>query len=283
MGEGSGSSFVDLVGGADASISGGVTLGQSGGLAEESQAALFNGSSGSARADLDLSGTHRLTVEFWMKWSAYVDDDALAMEFTPNFNATPGGFLIDPDASTGSFGVGVGEGSTRNNAYFARPSAGVWHHYAFVLDTEASGEDEITPYVDGHSVSYSKTESHSGGAFADSTLYWMSRDAASLFGGGAMQDLAIYDHALSGTEVLEHYETGSSGCTKTWTGTTSEHSWNTASNWSTDAVPDSTDTVCIPAGAHVLSSSSGNTARWRTRPRRRIAQHHGPHSKKHNQ
>jgi sugar lactone lactonase YvrE len=211
MEESSGSAFADLVGGADASIAGGVTLGQPGGLAEESKAAGFNGSTGTAQAELDLSGQHKLTVEFWMKWNAYADDDALAMEFTPNFNTNPGGFFIDPDASTGNFGVGIGEGSTRNNVYFSRPSAGAWHHYTFVIDTEATGEHEITPYVDGHAVSFSKTESNTGGAFAKSTLYWMSRDAASLFGGGAMQDLAIYTHALSATEVLEHYETGAGG------------------------------------------------------------------------
>ncbi len=211
MEESSGSSFADLVGGADASISGGVTLGQPGGLAEESQTALFNGSSGAAEAALNLTATHKLTVEFWMKWSAFADNDSLAMEFTPNFNESPGGFLIDPNSSGGNFGVGVGEGETRNNAYFERPSAAAWHHYAFVIDTEASGANEITPYIDGHAVSYSKTESHNGGSFANSTLYWMSRDASSLFGGGAMQDLAIYDHALSSSEVLEHFAVGAGG------------------------------------------------------------------------
>jgi hypothetical protein len=208
MEESSGSSFADLVGGADASISGGVSLGEPGGLAEESHAALFNGSSGAAQAELDLSATHKLTVEFWMKWSAFADNDSLAMEFTPNFNEAPGGFLVDPNASSGNFGVGVGEGSTRNNVYFERPSAETWHHYAFVIDTEASGEEEITPYIDGQPVSYSKTESHTGGGFANSTLYWMSRNASSLFGAGAMQDLAIYGQALSAGEVLEHYEVG---------------------------------------------------------------------------
>ena len=35
---------------------------------------------------LNLSGTGKLTIEFWLKWNHYANNDALAMEFTPNFN-----------------------------------------------------------------------------------------------------------------------------------------------------------------------------------------------------
>ncbi len=201
MGEASGaSSFADAVGGANAEVLSGVTLGEPGGLVgDSSTSALFNGSSGAARASVDLSGTHRLTVEFWMKWSAFAEDDRLALEFTPNFNEYAGGFLVDPDASPGTdFAVSIGEVSSRNTVYFERPTAGAWHYYAFVLNTEAPAETEITPYVDGHAVSYTKTESGTGaGNFADSTLFWMSRDASTLFGAGSMQDLALYDTTLS--------------------------------------------------------------------------------------
>ena len=113
MGESSGSSFADVFGGADASVSGGVTLGETGGLVGDSAtSALFDGSSGAAHAPVDLSGSGKETVEFWMKWPVFGDDDALALEFTPNFNENAGGFLVDPNASDegGMFGVGVGEG-----------------------------------------------------------------------------------------------------------------------------------------------------------------------------
>jgi Concanavalin A-like lectin/glucanases superfamily len=206
MGESSGSSFADVVGGANAEVSGGVTLGEPGGLVEDlSTSAVFDGVSGAAQAKVDLSGTHKLTVEFWMKWHAYGADDRLALEFTPNFNSNPGGFLVDPDATPGSdFAVAVGNGSTNNNVLFARPSAEEWHYYAFVIDTSASEGVEITPYVDGHAVAYSKLSSGAGaGSFAESTLYWMSRDASTLFGAGAMQDLALYEGDLSPGAILE--------------------------------------------------------------------------------
>ena len=214
MGEASGASLADVVGGADAETSGGVTLGEPGGLAEGSAtSALFNGSSGAAQASVNLSGTHELTVEFWMKWSTYGADDHLALEFTPNFNDYPGGLLIDPDATPGSdFAVSVGKEYSANTVFFARPSAGEWHYYAFVINTEAPAETEITPYVDGHTVSYTKSASGTGaGNFADSTLFWMSRDASTLFGAGNMQDLALYDTTLSAGTILEHYDLGVGG------------------------------------------------------------------------
>ncbi len=215
MGESSGSSIADVLGGAGAELSGsGVTLGQSGALVGDSAtAAAFNGSSGAAHAEVDLSATHKLTVEFWLKWNAFAENDDLAMELTSNFNEHPGGFLVDPNAAgSEKFGVGLGEGSSRNNAFFTRPSAEHWHYYALVLDTTASGATQITPYVDGHAVSYTKTaEGTEAGAFAKAVLYWMSRDASSLFGAGSMQDLALYEMPLSAGTIAEHYELGEGG------------------------------------------------------------------------
>ena len=165
MGESSGSSFADVVGGANAEVSSsGVTLGEPGGLVEDlSTSAAFDGSSGAAQAKVDLSGTHELTIEFWMKWHAYGADDRLALEFTPNFNDNPGGFIVDPDATPGSdFDVTIGNGSHYNNVMFERPSAEEWHYYAFVIDTEEPAGSEITPYVDGRAVPYTKLDSATG-------------------------------------------------------------------------------------------------------------------------
>ncbi len=210
---GGATSFADVAGGANAEVLSGVTLGEPGGLIGDSAtSALFSGS-GAARASVNLSGTHELTIEFWMKWTSYGADDHLALEFTPNFNEYNGGFLVDPDATPGSdFAASLGRGSSVNTVFFKRPSAGEWHYYAFVLNTEASAEEEITPYVDGHAVSFTKSESGTGaGNFANSTLYWMSRDASTLFGAGSMQDLALYDTTLSSSTILHHYELGAYG------------------------------------------------------------------------
>ena len=204
LGETGGATLADSAGSATASLSGGPTLGLPGALG--GNAGGFDGVDDAATAPVNLSGTTDLTVEFWLKWNAFADDDHLAMEMTENFNANPGGFLIDPNSSSEAFGVAIGESESRNNAFFARPSAGVWHHYAFVFDTTAPAAQQITPYVDGKPVAFSKGASGSGGgAFANANLYLMSRGAANLFGAGTLDEVAIYDQALSAAQIAAHF------------------------------------------------------------------------------
>ncbi len=209
MGETTGGTFSDSKGSSPATTFGEPTLGVTGGVSNDpDRAAEFDGSNDAAKASIDLSGTHAATVEFWLKWDNFTNDDRLAMEFTPNFNASPGGFLVDPNAPQlgGTFGVGIGSGTSRNTVYFERPSAGQWHHYAFVLDSSAPAAQQITPYVDGKAVSYQKMDSGTGaGNFANSTLNFMSRNASELFGAGDLDELAIYKRTLGPTTIADHY------------------------------------------------------------------------------
>ena len=148
--ESSGSVFADSAGTSPASMLGAPTLGVPGGVpGDANTAARFDGVDDSAGAALQLAGKSAITVEFWMKWNSYSNDDRLAMEYTPNYNDNAGGFVVDPNSSYGNFAVGLGQGSSRNLSLFARPSAGAWHHYAFVLDTTAPASEQVVPYVDG--------------------------------------------------------------------------------------------------------------------------------------
>jgi PKD repeat protein len=209
MGEASGTTLADGKGSSPATVTGNATLGVPGALTADTDTAVsFDGSTSGAAANVDLSGTSKLTIEFWLKWDAYANDDKLAMEFTPNFNQNLGGFLVDPNAPEegGEFAVGIGSGGTRNNVYFARPSAGAYHHYAFVIDTAAAAASEITPYVDGQPVAFTKTATGTGaGNFANSQLYFMSRAASSLFGAGDLDEVALYNRALSAATIADHF------------------------------------------------------------------------------
>ena len=202
--EASGSTaLADSVGGATATT-GGATLGLPGSLG--GGAAGFDGINDFAQAPVNLSATSQLTVEFWMRWNTFADNDSLAMELTENFNGNDGGLLVDPNAEQGDFGVGIGNPETRNNVYFARPSAGTWHHYAFVLNASAPAAEQITPYVDGKAVAFTKGASHTGtGPFANSTLYFMSRAGANLFGAGSLDDVALYSQPLSAAQIAAHF------------------------------------------------------------------------------
>jgi YD repeat-containing protein len=211
MEELSGPTFADSMGSSPAAASGGgVAFGSPGALAgPTNMSARFDGVTGSAQANLDLSVSTAVTVEFWLKWDAYADNDALALEFTNNFNQNDGGFLVDPNSADGTFSVAIGRDASRNTISFTRPSPNQWHHYVFVLDTTAVAATQITPYVDGQTVAYSKNQSGTGApAFANSTLYLMSRGGAGLFGAGALDEVAIYGGTLSAATVAEHYADG---------------------------------------------------------------------------
>jgi hypothetical protein len=209
MGDASGPSLADSKGGSPATVAGTPSFGAAGAVAGDADTAVgFNGANSGAGVNLNLSGTSKLTLEFWMNWNAFANDDDLAFEFTPNFNSSPGGFLVDPDAPEegGKFGIGIGSGEARNTAYFTRPSAGQWHHYALVFDTTAPAESQITPYVDGKPVPYVKTKSGTGaGPFANSTLYFMSRAVSALFGAGALDEVALYNRALPAATIEDHF------------------------------------------------------------------------------
>ncbi|HET9197317.1 MAG TPA: PKD domain-containing protein, partial [Solirubrobacterales bacterium] len=209
MGEAAGTSLADSKGTAPATLTGGPTLGVPGAVAGDADTSVsFDGLTSAAQANLNLSTTNKLTLEFWMKWDGFASDDDLAFELTPNFNSNAGGFLVDPNAPEegGKFGVGIGSGETRNTAYFTRPSAGQWHHYAFVMDATAPAAEQVVPYVDGAPVPYVKTKSGTGaGNFANSTLYFMSRAASALFGAGDLDEVAIYNRALSASTISQHF------------------------------------------------------------------------------
>jgi PKD repeat protein len=208
MGESSGNTLADSAGSSPASLTGSPTLGVTGAVAGDSNTAVgFNGAE-AATANVDLSGTSQVTLEFWLKWNAYANDDSLAFELTPNFNTNQGGLLVDPNAPEdgGKFAIGIGSGSSRNTAYFTRPSAGQWHYYAIVLNSAAPAGEQITPYVDGQAVSYDKTASGTGaGAFANSSLYFMSRAASSLFGKGSLDEVALYNRDLPASTIAQHF------------------------------------------------------------------------------
>ena len=217
MGDGPGSTLADAKGSSTATLAGGPALGAPGAVAGDNDTAVsFDGVDDSAAANVNLSDTSKLTVEFWLKWNAFANDDDLALEFTPDYNDTPGGFLVDPNAPQGGglFGLGLGQGASRNTAFFARPSAGQWHHYALVFDSSAPAGQQIAPYVDGQAVSFTKSASGTGaGPFANSRLFFMSRGGTglspagtTLFGAGAMDELAIYKRVLSASEIADQYQ-----------------------------------------------------------------------------
>jgi len=90
-------------------------------------ARLFNGSSDCAAASLDLSAVNKLTLAFWLYWDAFANDDDFAFEFTADFGANAGGFVVCPNFSSGTFAVALNGNAGQCFATFSRPSAAAWH------------------------------------------------------------------------------------------------------------------------------------------------------------
>ena len=100
----------------------------------------------------------------------------------------------------------LGRGTSRNNIYFSRPSVLAWHHYAIVIDTTASAANQILAYVDGKAVSVTKGASGTGaGKFASAMLYFMSRAGTTRFAPASLDEVAIYNTALTATQISQHY------------------------------------------------------------------------------
>ena len=170
-----------------------------------------DGATAAGSIPINLAGITKLSLSFWLYWDAYSTADNLAMEFTPNFNTNVGGILIDPSSgapANGLFQVGFCQVSGQPPAWsFARPSAAAWHHYLLVMDSSVSG-GTMAVYVDGGAQSL--TVAAVGGAgtanFANNTLYCLSRDNASLFGQGNLQDIAFFNGLLTANDAQSLYQ-----------------------------------------------------------------------------
>lgn len=118
------------------------TLSQAGALSTDTNTAVkYNGSTQYSSAAIDLSAQTRITVEFWLYWTAFATDDKLACETGPSNFSVSNGFYVDPDDSTVSGGTmmsfGMGNGATWTDA-IPRPTANAWHHYALDLNHVAN-------------------------------------------------------------------------------------------------------------------------------------------------
>jgi hypothetical protein len=191
---------ITLAGGATVNVAGPISLG-------DTKAVQYDGTNDGGSVALDLSDTAVLTVEFWLWWDAFANDDDMAMEFTASASSNTGGFFIDPNAAAGSFNV-LHQGAAGSNVKsWLRPTAAAWHHYAFVLDMASKDTtQEILGYLDGAFwPGLQGTATDSTNNFANSTLNVMCRNGASLFGAGKMAHLAIYKKRLAAGRVNAHY------------------------------------------------------------------------------
>lgn len=204
---GASSPVADAGGGISLTVAGG-TFGGGGAYSGASSVA-FDGVNDGAGAALVLGDATVITIETFIKWAAYGDDDALLCEFNSRYFENPGSFIIDPnngngggEADTGFVGFSNGAGSSRWTFPRSAMTAAEWHHLAVVLDRTA---DTAKMYVDGSAVTLTRAETGSTpSTFANDDLSLMSRGVTSLFAAGELSEFAIYKSELGADRVAVH-------------------------------------------------------------------------------
>src|SRR3989344_5140942 len=174
------------------------------------QALSFDGTDDYVKAPINLSSTNKVSVSFWLFWPAFANDDDLAFEFTSNSTAGPstGGFMFDPNDSAAALVVYLKGDVGQNYATYTRPTANVWHYYTAIYDKSQS-TNEVELYIDGlYQTPTGRVTNNNTNNFANDDLYFMSRGGTTLFGNGKLDDVRIYNRALSAAEVSSLYNLG---------------------------------------------------------------------------
>ena len=168
------------------------TLGVPGTLSGDPNTAVaFNGSSQYLRAGSSPTMA-AITLEVWAKTSSWVVNSAMAGQW-----AVTGAMLYVVDANHLGFYL--------NDTYTitaVAPSAGAWHH---IVGTFNGTQGRL--YVDGSLVAGPTSAAFSlPNVFSEIGTY---NNASGAKFGGSLDEVAVYNRALSATEVLNHYALGS--------------------------------------------------------------------------
>jgi hypothetical protein len=161
---------------------------------------------------INLSGTNTITVAFWANRTYSTTIESVMLENTTNYNLSTTGFGLFPD-DTGCKGIQAavhGNVGYSVNCY-AQPSSGVWHHLAIIYDKTQAANAQTALYIDGvlqTPTSHLNTAQNTNG-FGNNPLYLFSRAGSQFFNGGEMDDLRIYNRALSAGEIQQLYQAGS--------------------------------------------------------------------------
>jgi hypothetical protein len=183
-------------------------------LGDPDTAVLFNGTNEYARIgpldQEDMIAGNRLTVEAWVKpTAASTDYTIVAGPYSTGLDA--GAFYLSLALSGGTLKVNGGPRFTDLSSGAAQGATtvtvGAWHHVAFTWD---GGDTKV--YLDGV---LEKTSSFGGKVLAQGNaneyLYIATDNigaGVNLLFDGAIDEVAIYEKALTAATILAHYNAG---------------------------------------------------------------------------
>ena len=157
---------------------------------------------------IDLSRSRAVTVSLWANRTYSTAGGHSLFEATSDYTNFTSGFGLFPDDATchGIQAALRGDIGLTSNCY-RPPSSGVWHHLAVVFDKSQTGGDEVQLYVDGvlQEVNRSLYASTNTNSFGNDPLYLFSRGGTDEFDSGALDDLRIYNAALTTAQIQKIY------------------------------------------------------------------------------
>ena len=121
------------------------------------------------------------------------------LEASSNFNNSSTGFALFPDDNTcAGMMVGVHGDAGYNINCYNQPSSGVWHHLALVFDKSQPGS-EVSLYIDGvlQTPKRNYLTANNTNDFGNNAIYLFSRGGTQEYAAGTVDDLHLYNRALS--------------------------------------------------------------------------------------
>ena len=157
---------------------------------------------------VNLSGTNKVTLTAWVNRTYSTSGGHVLFEDSPNYNGSTTGFGVFPDDNSCG---GIQAGVHGNVGYVAncynQPSSGVWHHLAFVFDKSKAGAAEVSFYLDGvlQTATRSLVTSTNTNNFGSNPIYVFSRGGTGEYATGTVDELRIYNSALTAGQIQQIY------------------------------------------------------------------------------
>jgi hypothetical protein len=194
LGEASGAVAADSAGSAPGTISGGVTLGQPGPLADGATAMGFDGTSGK----ITIAGTLAVPVPATFEcWGLLPGPDLAVHPALTNQAVGAGDGPLLLAIFNGVATVNVQGGS--NASGVVRVDGSTWRHLVAVSDAAA-----IRVYVDGVLDNGVQAVGRAGASAHPGAIGW-NPSAAGVFWKGSIAEVAVYPLALTPAQIANHY------------------------------------------------------------------------------
>ena len=156
---------------------------------------------------LDLQSTTALTVSLWLRHTYVNSPTHAVIELSPDYSASQTGFALLADAKgecvSTAFLVALDGDVAENAQCFGQPSSDAWHHVVAVFDKSLAGCCETALYVDGspkNALAIGLNADNANG-FGPAPFYLFRRGATSVFLDADLDELAIFDRALTADEI----------------------------------------------------------------------------------